>query len=70
MEPKNEKKFLVFKIIAFEPGSKNSHIPEQDTCHWESICYQGTITFNVSLGDAYSKAGSLTLMKNIVKVLS
>ena len=34
MEPKkNQAKFLVFKIIAFEPGSTNSHILEQDTSH-------------------------------------
>ena len=70
MEQKSQKKFLVLKIIALEPGSTNSYILEQDTCHWESICYQGTITFNVSLGDAYSKAASLTVIKNIVKVLS
>ena len=38
MEQKNVKKFLVFRIIAFEPGSTNSHNPEQDTCHWQSIC--------------------------------
>ena len=33
MEQKNLKIFLVFKIIAFEPGSKNSHNTEEDTCH-------------------------------------
>ena len=32
---KNQKKFLVFKKIAFEPVSTNSHNPEQDTCHWQ-----------------------------------
>ena len=35
MEQRNEKKFLVFKIIAFEPGSTNCHNREQDTCHWQ-----------------------------------
>ena len=34
MEQKKLKMFLVFKIIAFEPGSTNSHNPEEDTCHW------------------------------------
>ena len=38
IEKANEKEFLVFKITAFEPGSTNSHNPEQDTCHGESIC--------------------------------
>ena len=36
MEPKkkkNLKKLLVFKIIAFEPRSKNSHNPKPDTSH-------------------------------------
>ena len=38
MEQKNAKKFLVFRIIAFEEGSTNSHILEEDTSHWQSIC--------------------------------
>ena len=67
---KNQKKFLVFKINAFEPGSRNSHNPEKDTCHWQSICYQATLRFKLSLKDVYFKAGSLRVMKNIMKVLS
>ena len=35
MEQENQKKFLISKIIAFEPGSTNSHILEQDTCNWQ-----------------------------------
>ena len=62
--------FLVFEIIAFEPGSTNSHNPEQDTCHWQSICYEGTLRFKISLNEIYSKAGSLRVMENIMKVLS
>ena len=70
MEPKeNEKKLLVFKIIAFEPGSTNSHNPEQDTSHLQSICYHATLRFKISLREAYSKASSLRLMKNIMKLL-
>ena len=30
---KIQEKFLLFKIIAFEPASTNSHNPEQVTCH-------------------------------------
>ena len=29
--------FFGFMIIAFELGAANSHNPEQDTCHWQSI---------------------------------
>ena len=47
MEKGNQKIFLGFKINAFEPGSRNSHILEQDTCHWLSICYQETLTFKI-----------------------
>ena len=70
MEQKNHKTFLVFEIIAFEPVSTNSHNPEQDTCHWQSICYQATLRFKISLKEVYSKASSLRVMKNIMKVLS
>ena len=69
MGEKNQKKFLVFKIIAFELGSTNSHNYEQDTCHWQSICYQATLRFKISLKEVYSKAGSLRVIKNIMKVL-
>ena len=70
MEQENPKNFLVFKIISVEPGSTNCPILEKDTSHWQSICYQGTLWFKLSLRDVYSKAGSLRVMKNIVKVLS
>ena len=56
-------------IIAFEPGSTNSHILEQDTSHWQSICYQATLRFKISLSQVYSKAGSLRMMDYIMKVL-
>ena len=70
MEEKNQKKILVFKIIAFELGSRTSHNPEHDTCHWQSICYQGTLRFKRPLREVYFKAGSLRVIKNIMKVLS
>ena len=65
MEKENQKIFLGFKINAFEPGSRNSHILEQDTCHWQSICYQATQRFNMSLRVVYSKPGSLRVMKRV-----
>ena len=70
MEQTCPKKLFLFKIIVFEQGSTNSYILEQDTCHWQSICYQATQRFNMSLRVVYSKPGSLRVIKNIMKVLS
>ena len=58
MEQKNEKKLLVLKIIAFESGKANSHNPEQDICHWMSMCYETHLRFNISLREIFSKSGS------------
>ena len=63
MEQKNPKMFLVLKIIAIEPGSTNSHNPQENTCHCQSICYQATLRFKMSLREAYSKPGSLRVKK-------
>ena len=63
MEQKNEKKLLVLKIIAFESGKANSHNPEQDICHWMSMCYETHLRFNISLREIFSKSGSRRLMK-------
>ena len=63
MEQKNEKKLLVLKIIAFESGKANSHSPEQDICHWMSMCYETHLRFNISLREIFSKSGSPRLMK-------
>ena len=38
MEKKNKKISFVFKIIAFELGTANSHKPEEDTCNRQSMC--------------------------------
>ena len=63
MEQKNEKKLLVLKIIAFESGKANSHNPEQDICHWMSMCYETHLRFNISLREIFSKSGCPRLMK-------
>ena len=63
MEQKNEKKLLVLKIIAFESGKANSHNPEQDICHWQSMCYETPLRFNISLRDIFSKSESPRVMK-------
>ena len=63
MEQKNQKKLLVLKIIAFESGTTNSHNPEQDICHWQSMCYETPLRFNISLREIFSKSGSPRVMK-------
>ena len=57
------KKLLVLKIIAFELETRNSHNPEQDICHWQSMCYETPLRFNISLREIFSKSGSPTVMK-------
>ena len=63
MEQGNLKKFLVLKIIAFELRTTNSQNPEQDNCHWQSMCYERSLTFNISLRAIFSKSGSPRVMK-------
>ena len=63
MEQQNEKNFRVLKIILFESGPKNSHNPEKDTCHWQSICYETHLRFNISLREIFFKSASLRVMK-------
>ena len=63
MEQKNQDKLLDLKIIAFQWGTRNSHNPEQDICHWQSMCYETPLTFNISLRDIFSKSGSPRVMK-------
>ena len=63
MEQKNEKKLLLLKIIAFESGKANSHNPEQDICHWQSMCYETPLTFNMSLREIFPKSRSPRVMK-------
>ena len=52
MEEMNEKKFLVWKINAFESGTSKSHNPKQDTCHWQSMSYETPLRFNLSLRES------------------
>ena len=64
------KSFFLFKVIVFEQGSTNSYFLEQDTYHWQSICYQASQRFNMSLRLVYSKPCSPRVIKYIMKVLS
>ena len=63
MEQKKQKKLLVLKIIAFESGKANSHNPEQDICHWQSMCYETPLRFNILLREIFLKSGFLRVMK-------
>ena len=63
MEQKNLKKLLVLKIIAFQSGSTDSHNPEQDICHWQPMCYETPLEFNISLREIFPISGSARVMK-------
>ena len=63
MGQKSLKKYLVLKIITFECGTRNSQNPEQDICHWQSMCYETPLTFNMSLREIFPKSRSPRVMK-------
>ena len=63
MERQNRKKFFVLKIIPFESGTANSHNPEQDNCHWQSMCSKTPLRFNISLREIFSKSLSPKVMQ-------
>ena len=67
MEKKNQKKFFVVRLISFESVTTNSHNPEQDTCHWQSMCYETSLRFNISLTEIFFKSGYLRVMKKYVE---
>ena len=62
MEQTNLKRILVLKISASESGTTNSHNPEQDICHWQSMCYETPLRFNISLREIFSKLESPIMM--------
>ena len=63
MEQDNLKTYLVLKRSAFESRKTNSQNPEQDNCHWQSMCYETHLRFNISLREIFSKSASPKLMK-------
>ena len=63
MEQENLKKYLVLKRSAFESGKTHSQNPEQDNCHWQSMCYERSVRFNISLREIFSKSGFPRVMK-------
>ena len=63
MKQKNEKKFQLLKIIAFESETTNSHNAEQDTCYWQLAWYETPLRFNISLREIFFKSISLIVME-------
>ena len=55
MEEKNQKKFLVIKIIASESGTTNSHNRENDYWYlwWKNLMKVPSCRFSKSLGPFY-----------------
>ena len=70
MKRKNAKKVSLLKIIELESGKTSSLNLEKDTCHWQSMCYETRLRFNISLREIFFKSNSLRVMKNMIKVLS
>ena len=63
MKQKNGKKLFVLNIIPFESRTTNSQTSEQDNCHWQSMCYETPLRFNISLSEIFPKSGSPRVMK-------
>ena len=63
MDWKNQKKFLVLKIIAFESGTTKSLNLEKDICHCQSMCYETPLRFKISQREIFLKSGSPRVMK-------
>ena len=40
----------------------NLHNPEQDICHWQSMCYETPPRFNISLREIFSKSWSAIVL--------
>ena len=56
-------KLFVLKTIAFESRTTNSDNPELDVFHWQSMCYETPLRFNISLREIFQKSRSPIVMK-------
>ena len=54
MDRKNQEIFLFLKIIAFKWRMTNSDNRENDTYHWQSMCSETPLRFNISLREIFS----------------
>ena len=55
MDWKNQKEFLVSKIISIKSWTTSSLNLEEDTCHWQSMCYKTSLRFNISRREIFFK---------------
>ena len=62
MAKKRSENVLVLKIIGFEPGTTNSLNLEKNTCHWQSVCYETPLRFNISQREVFFKSWSPRVM--------
>ena len=63
MDWKNQKEFLVLKIIAIDSRRTSSLNLEQDTCHCQSMCYETSLRFNISRMEIFFNSGSTRVME-------
>ena len=56
-------KLFVLKTIAFESRTTNSDNPELDVFHWQSMCYETPLRFNISLREIFQTSRSPIVMK-------
>ena len=67
---KKSENVFAFKDNSIWVGATISLHLEKDTCHWQSMCYETSPRFNISLREIFFKSGSIKVIKNIKKVLS
>ena len=60
---KESEKTVGFKDNCVSIGSTDSHNPEQDICHWQPMCYETPLEFNISLREIFPISGSPRVMK-------
>ena len=54
---------MLLKTIAIELGATSSVNLGRDTCHWQSMCYQTSLSFNISQRKIFFKSGSVRVME-------
>ena len=62
-------KLLVLKTIAFESRTTSSDNPELDVFHWQSMCYETPLRFNISLREIFQKSRSPIVMKKYDEIV-
>ena len=60
---KKTRKDVGYKDKIIWIGTTNSQNPKEDTCHWQSMCYETHLIFNILLREIFLKSGILRVMK-------